>query len=69
MSEKTISVLNRFIKGFLSGAVTSMGLVTLAMPTVWSDVWQILNNLGLAAIFGGLNGLLLALQKYVSWKE
>lgn len=69
MKQKTKSILNRFLKGLISGAITSMGLVTVVQPTLWSDFISIFNVLGMAGLFGAINGGLLALQKLISWKE
>ena len=69
MKTKTISILNRFLKGIISGAVASMAMVTLTQPTVWSDFSSILGSLGMSATFGAITGFLLALQKFASWKE
>lgn len=69
MSEKTKAVLIRFGKGFISGAVSAMGLITIATPSIWSGFLPILNLLAIAGMAGGLNGLLLALQKWSSWTE
>lgn len=66
---KYSAVLIRFLKGIIAGAVASMGMVTIAQPAVWSSFGSILNSLGLAAAFGGLTGLLLALQKWASWDD
>lgn len=68
MSQKITSILNRFIKGIISGAVASMAMVTISQPSVWSDFGYILNSLGMAATFGAITGLILALQKWASWK-
>ena len=46
-----------------------MGLITIATPDLWSGFVPILNSLAIAGMAGGLNGLLLALQKWASWKE
>lgn len=69
MSIKTKTILVRFAKGFISGAVSAMGLVTIAVPTVWTGFLPILNMLAIAGMAGGLNGLLLALQKWSSWRD
>ena len=69
MSEKIYSILKRFAKGIISGAVSAMVLVQYIQPTQWSDFSSILNSLGIAASFGALTGLLLALQKWSSWEE
>jgi hypothetical protein len=66
---KLRSVLNRFLKGAIAGAVSSMSLVTLNQPSVWSDFSVLFNSLGLACAFGAMTGFLLALQKFASWDE
>lgn len=66
---KIQSIFKRFLKGALSGAVTTMGLVTLTNPTMWSDFNSIFNSLAIAGLFGAINGALLALNKWASWKE
>ena len=63
------SVLKRFAKGAIAGAVTSMSVVTIQTPTMWSDFHLILNNLGIACVSGAMVGLLLALHKWASWTE
>lgn len=63
------SVFNRFVKGLFSGAVTSMGLVTVAQPSTWKELSDVLSLLAVAGIAGAINGGLLALQKWYSWKE
>lgn len=63
------SVFNRFLKGFASGAITAMSLVTVAQPKSLTDLAIFLNALGVAALFGGINGALLALQKWYSWVD
>lgn len=59
----------RLLKGFISGAVTSMIMVTVVAPTNWTELSSVGTLLAVSGIFGGINGLLLALQKWVSWKE
>jgi len=63
------AVFVRFLKGAIAGAVTAMGLVTLAEPTIWSDFSSIFSSLGMAGLFGAINGLLLALNKAYTWEE
>jgi hypothetical protein len=69
MNTKYTSIVNRFAKGIIGGAVAQMSIVALTQPLVWSDFNSILNALGLAFTFGAMTGLLLALQKFVSWEE
>lgn len=63
------SIIIRFLKGAIAGAATSMGMVTMQQPAIWSDFHTLLNSLGIAAAFGSIVGLLLALQKLASWKD
>lgn len=69
MNEKVKSVLIRFTKGLVSGAVTAMVAVPIIMPVEWQGFREIVNNLLIAGCFGGGVGLLLALQKWASWQE
>lgn len=69
MSEKIVSVGMRFFKGFISGAVTSMIMVTVAAPANWNELATILNIFAVAGIFGGINGGLLAVQKWYNWED
>jgi hypothetical protein len=68
MSLKTKSVLVRFIKATIAGAVSAMGLIPLVAPTEFTDFRSIFYSLAVACLFGGLTGLLMALQKWASWK-
>ena len=63
------SVLTRFGKGTVAGAIAAMALVSYNTPTVWSDFNSIFNALGVAAVSGAITGLLLAIQKWASWQE
>lgn len=69
MSQKTKSVLVRFIKGFISGAITAMVAVPIVVPVEWGGFLGILNMLGIAGTFGGMVGLMLAIQKWASWTD
>lgn len=69
MNTKITVILNRFMKGALAGAITSMSMVTYANPTLWSDFNSIFSALGIPAVSGAITGLLLAAQKFASWKE
>ena len=46
-----------------------MVAVPIVMPVDWSGFASILNVLGIAGLFGGITGLMLAIQKWASWKE
>lgn len=69
MSQKTKSVLNRLLKGFVSGSVATMLGVAMTAPATWTEMGNIINILLLSGLFGGINGVLLASEKWVNWKE
>ena len=69
MNTKLKSIFVRFLKGAISGAVTAMGLVTFAMPSVWTDFIGILNTLGIAGMAGAISGILMAAEKWANWTE
>ena len=69
MTIKVYSILKRFAKGIISGAISAMMLVQLIEPTNWSDFNSIFNSLGIAAAFGSITGLLLAINKWASWED
>ena len=59
----------RLLKGFISGAVTSMIMISVVAPTNWTQLITVMNILAVAGIFGGINGVILAAQKWYSWTE
>jgi uncharacterized membrane protein len=64
---KTIAI--RFLRGAITGALTTMGLVTIAMPQNWTELATALNILLLAGVFGAINGVLSGGDKWLRWKE
>lgn len=68
-NDKAKATFTRFAKGFISGAITAMVAVPMVMPIDWTGFSTIFNSLGIALLFGGISGLLLAIQKWASWKE
>ena len=69
MSEKLKSILKRLLKGFLSGALTSMSLIAIFVPTDYTQLKLLLNTLLFSAIAGGINGIFLAINKWYSWQD
>lgn len=67
--KKIKAVLFRFAKGFISGAITTMTLVPFVTVTSWKELQTWICALTIAGCFGGINGMLLAAQKYYSWKD
>jgi len=68
-SQKARSIINRFAKAFVSGAFSALGLITIAMPANWTEVPSLLSMSSISALFGGLNGVILAGWKWYGWKE
>lgn len=69
MTDKAKAILYRFLRGFVAGAVATMTTITIAQAVTWKDVIDVLNNLAIAGITGGISGGLLALDKYLRYEE
>lgn len=63
------SIITRFLKGTIGGAVASIAMVGLTQPTAWVDFNSMFHSLLLAGAYGALTGLILALQKWASWTD
>lgn len=68
-SLKARSIINRFVKAFVSGAFSAMGLITIAMPSNWQEMGTVLAMLALACMYGGVTGVIMAGQKWYSWVD
>ena len=58
------SLLKRFLRGFVAGAVATTTTIVITFRD-WSDVPTVLSMIGLVGLAGGITGGLLALDKYV----
>lgn len=68
-SLKARSIINRLVKAFVFGALGNMALLTIAIPQTWREISTVLAMVTFACISGGITGVLMALQKWYSWKE
>lgn len=59
----------RVLRGAITGALTTMGLVTVVMPKSWTELATVINVLCLAGIFGAINGVLSGADKWWRWEE
>lgn len=64
MTQKTKSVLLRFVRAFVAGAVSVM-ITIVPMTGGWKDLGTWLSSLALAGIIGGISGVLMAVDKYL----
>jgi hypothetical protein len=66
-SLKARSVIKRFLKVFIAGAFTSMGLMTVVVPKSWQEMSTILTMLSIAGLYGGVSGVILGFEKWWNW--
>ena len=64
MSEIIKSVLLRFARAFVAGAVSVM-ITTLTFSGGWTELRAWLSSLALGAIVGGISGVIQATDKYL----
>jgi hypothetical protein len=68
-SQKARSIINRLVKAFIFGALGNLGLLTIVMPKNWVDLATIMAMVFFACVAGGITGVLMALQKWYTWKD
>jgi hypothetical protein len=61
---KSKSVAYRFLRAGVAGAVSSMILIQIAGVNSFADLETFLKALTIAGLLGGINGTLMALDKY-----
>ncbi len=59
----------RFVRGFVTGAVSSMLMINFVAVNTFADLQVFLTALALSAVVGGMNGALLAIDKYLRSDE
>ena len=64
MNQLAKSIIYRFIRAFVSGAVSTMILI-VPLTGGWADLEKWLSALSLGAIIGGISGVLQATDKYL----
>jgi len=69
MTTKTKSVLLRLLKGTLSGIVGAMSVMTVSQPALWTEFPLFFQHLLIAGAYGAVTGLILAVQKWLTWDE
>lgn len=61
------AVALRAVRAFITGALSAITVITVANVHVWSDLIAWVNMLGLAAVVGGINGVLMGADKW--WRS
>lgn len=59
------SLLLRFVRGAISGAVSSMAVLQIAGAHSFADVKAFLYSLAIAGLVGAVTGGILAVDKYI----
>ncbi len=59
------SLLFRFIRGFIAGAVSSMLMINFSGVSTFTDLKIFLTALAYSGIVGGISGALLSVDKFV----
>jgi ABC-type proline/glycine betaine transport system permease subunit len=69
MTLKVKSISMRFLKAAVSGMFSALGLITIAMPSNWTEVPALLSMIALACLYGAVTGVIMAGQKWYSWRD
>jgi len=69
MDLKTKVILIRFARAFVAGALTTITAITVSDVSTWADLSSAMLNLFSAALFGGVTGVFMALDKLLRWEE
>lgn len=69
MNSLTKTLLLRFARSFVAGAVSSMIIINIGAVNTFTDLSMFLSALALSAIVGGINALLLTADKYLRSTE
>ena len=65
---KWTSIGLRFLKAFIAGSLSTAVLITVTDPTNWQEVSYAFAALATSMMVGGINGVIMAAQKWWSWK-
>lgn len=65
MTQTTKSVILRFARGTVAGAVSAMLTISIANPSTWKEMSLMMSALALSGIIGAISGFLQAADKWV----
>lgn len=66
---KAKAVANRFLKAFIFGALSATTMVAAFSGSDFGELQIWLKTISFVLLTGGINGVLMALQKWVDWQE
>lgn len=66
---KLQAVGNRFLKAFVFGALSATTMVAAFSGANFDELQIWLKTVSFVLLTGGINGVLMALQKWVDWQE
>ena len=69
MKSKLQVISERFLRSFVSGAIASAVPLSVASIQTWGDLRAQLILLSIALMVGGINGVILAGDKLLRWKD
>lgn len=64
MTKLVKSIILRFVRAFVAGAVAIM-ITIVPISGTWNELGTWLSTLALAGIVGGISGVLMAIDKYL----
>jgi hypothetical protein len=68
-SRKARCIINRLVKAFIFGALGNLTFLTIVMPKNWTEIITIFAMVSFSCVAGGITGVLMALQKWQSWRD
>lgn len=69
LGDRGMATFKRAFRVFIFGALTTIGLVTVAQPTTWKELGTILATFALAGIWGGITAVISGVDKWLRWKN
>lgn len=63
------AVLRRFTKAFIAGALSTITVISVSGVNSFSDLAMAVKVLALMGVVGGINGVILAGEKFINWQE
>lgn len=60
-----LSLILRFLRGGIAGAVSTMITIPLIVPTNYKDLGTLITALTLAGVIGLISGILQSIDKYI----